>query len=155
MRYIPLFSVFPPFSRSFCSPRGWPGFASKRMSSSPSSRRSTPLPSPHKPELKPLEREAVTRILGSNPYVRVSLPRGGSPPSLEGGGGHDSLVAVLDRNGVALEVRPVEAGKTYKPTCAYTSFIALKGTFPRPWLKEGTQLYELRLGSCYPLTPGP
>ncbi len=67
---------------------------------------------------------------------------------------YDSLVAVLDRNGVVLEVGSVEAGKTYKPTHAYTSFIALKGTFPRPWLKEGTQLYELRLGACYPLTPG-
>jgi putative transposase len=33
-----------------------------------------------RPELKPLEREAVRRILGSNPYIRVSLPRGGSPP---------------------------------------------------------------------------
>ena len=33
-----------------------------------------------RPELTPLEREAVTRILGSNPYIRVSLPRGGSPP---------------------------------------------------------------------------
>jgi putative transposase len=33
-----------------------------------------------RPELKPLEREAITRILGSNPYIRVSLPRGGSPP---------------------------------------------------------------------------
>ncbi len=32
------------------------------------------------PELTPLEREAVTRILGSSPYIRVSLPRGGSPP---------------------------------------------------------------------------
>jgi len=33
-----------------------------------------------RPELKPLEREAITRILGSSPYIRVSLPRGGSPP---------------------------------------------------------------------------
>lgn len=65
---------------------------------------------------------------------------------------YDSLVAVLDRNGVVLEVRPVEAGKTYKPTHAYTSFVALKGTSSRPWLKEGVQLYELRLGACYPLT---
>jgi len=65
---------------------------------------------------------------------------------------YDSLVAVLDRNGVVLEVGSVEAGKTYKPAHAYTSFIALKGTSPRPWLKEGTQLYELRLGTCYPLT---
>ena len=32
-----------------------------------------------RPELTPLEREAVIRILGSNPYIRVSLPRGGSP----------------------------------------------------------------------------
>jgi hypothetical protein len=66
---------------------------------------------------------------------------------------YDSLVAVLDRNGVVLEIGSVEAGKTYRPTHAYTSFIALKGTFPRPWLKEGVQLYELRLGTCYPLTP--
>jgi hypothetical protein len=68
---------------------------------------------------------------------------------------YDSLVAVLDRNGVVLEVGPVEAEKTYKPTRAYTSFVALKGAFPRPWLKEGAQLYELRLGACYPLTPSP
>jgi putative transposase len=33
-----------------------------------------------RPELKPLEREAVTRILGSNPHIRVNFPRGGSPP---------------------------------------------------------------------------
>jgi putative transposase len=33
-----------------------------------------------RPELTPLEREAITRILGSSPYIRVSLPRGGSPP---------------------------------------------------------------------------
>jgi putative transposase len=33
-----------------------------------------------RPELKPLERESITRILGSSPYIRVSLPRGGSPP---------------------------------------------------------------------------
>jgi putative transposase len=33
-----------------------------------------------RPELKPLEREAIARTLGSNPYIRVSLPRGGSPP---------------------------------------------------------------------------
>jgi putative transposase len=32
------------------------------------------------PELTPLEREAITRILGSSPYIRVSLPGGGSPP---------------------------------------------------------------------------
>ena len=30
-------------------------------------------------ELKPLEREAVMRILGSNPYIRISFPEGGSP----------------------------------------------------------------------------
>jgi putative transposase len=33
-----------------------------------------------RPELTPLEREAITRILGSSPYIRVSLPGGGSPP---------------------------------------------------------------------------
>jgi putative transposase len=33
-----------------------------------------------RPELTPLEREAVTRILGFSPYIRVSLPGGGSPP---------------------------------------------------------------------------
>jgi putative transposase len=33
-----------------------------------------------RPELTPLEREAITRILGSSPYIRVSLPQGGSPP---------------------------------------------------------------------------
>jgi putative transposase len=33
-----------------------------------------------RPELTPLEREAITRILGSSPYIRVGLPRGGSPP---------------------------------------------------------------------------
>jgi putative transposase len=33
-----------------------------------------------RPELKPLEREAIMRILGSNPYIRVSFPEGGSPP---------------------------------------------------------------------------
>ncbi len=65
---------------------------------------------------------------------------------------YDSLVAVLDRNGVVLEVGSVEAGEIYRPTHAYMSFVALKGTSPRPWLKEGAQLYELRLGSCYPLT---
>jgi putative transposase len=37
-----------------------------------------------RPELTPLEREAVTRILGSSPYVRVSLPGGGSPPLWRG-----------------------------------------------------------------------
>jgi len=32
-------------------------------------------------ELKPLERETAARILGSNPYIRVShLGEGGSPP---------------------------------------------------------------------------
>jgi putative transposase len=31
-------------------------------------------------ELKPLEREAIMRILGSNPYIRISFPGGGSPP---------------------------------------------------------------------------
>jgi putative transposase len=31
-------------------------------------------------ELKPLEREAIMRILGSNPYIRISFPEGGSPP---------------------------------------------------------------------------
>jgi putative transposase len=36
------------------------------------------------PELTPLEREAVTRILGSSPYIRMSLPRGGSPPLWRG-----------------------------------------------------------------------
>ncbi len=36
------------------------------------------------PELTPLEREATTRILGSSPYIHVSLSRGGSPP-LRGG----------------------------------------------------------------------
>lgn len=30
-------------------------------------------------ELKPLEREAIIRILGSNPYIRISFPEGGSP----------------------------------------------------------------------------
>jgi hypothetical protein len=65
---------------------------------------------------------------------------------------YDSLVAVLDRNGVVLEVGSVEAGRTYRPSRAYVSFVALKGTSPRPWLKEGVQLYELRLGACYPLT---
>jgi putative transposase len=35
---------------------------------------------PDRPELTPLEREAITRILGSSPYIRVSLPGGGSPP---------------------------------------------------------------------------
>jgi putative transposase len=33
-----------------------------------------------RPELKPLEREAIMRILGSNPYIRISFPEGGSPP---------------------------------------------------------------------------
>jgi len=33
-----------------------------------------------RPELKPLEREAIMRILGSNPYIRISFPGGGSPP---------------------------------------------------------------------------
>jgi len=28
-----------------------------------------------RPELKPPEREAAARILGSNPYIRVSFPR--------------------------------------------------------------------------------
>jgi putative transposase len=32
-----------------------------------------------RPELKPLEREAIMRILGSNPYIRISFPEGGSP----------------------------------------------------------------------------
>jgi len=68
---------------------------------------------------------------------------------------YDSLVAVLDRNGVVLEVGVAEAGKTYRPAHAYVSFVALKGTSPRPWLKEGVQLYELRLGACYPLALGP
>jgi hypothetical protein len=65
---------------------------------------------------------------------------------------YDSLVAVLDRNGVVLEVGSVEAGRAYRPNHAYVSFIALKGTSPRLWLEEGVQLYELRLGACYPLT---
>jgi putative transposase len=33
-----------------------------------------------RPELTPLEREAIARTLGSSPYIRVSLPQGGSPP---------------------------------------------------------------------------
>jgi len=33
-----------------------------------------------RPELKPLEREAITRILGSNPYIHIRFPEGGSPP---------------------------------------------------------------------------
>jgi putative transposase len=33
-----------------------------------------------RPELKPLEREAIMRILGSNPNIRISFPEGGSPP---------------------------------------------------------------------------
>jgi putative transposase len=42
-----------------------------------------------RPELKPLEREAAARILGSNPYIRVSFPQRGSPPSqARVGGGH-------------------------------------------------------------------
>jgi putative transposase len=32
-----------------------------------------------RPELKPPEREAIMRILGSNPYIRISFPGGGSP----------------------------------------------------------------------------
>lgn len=28
-----------------------------------------------RPELKPLEREAAARVLGSNPYICVSFPR--------------------------------------------------------------------------------
>ncbi|WP_033399357.1 zinc ribbon domain-containing protein, partial [Thermus islandicus] len=33
-----------------------------------------------RPELKPLEREAAMRVLGSHPYIRVSFPQWGSLP---------------------------------------------------------------------------
>jgi putative transposase len=45
-------------------------------------------------ELKPLEREAAARILGSNPYIRVSFPqRKGKPTLSRVGGGHENSEA--------------------------------------------------------------
>src|SRR5690606_10115889 len=54
-----------------------------------------------RPELKPPEKKAAARILGSNPYIRVSfLQRKGKPALSRVGGGHrDVSRRWLDRHG--------------------------------------------------------
>ena len=69
------------------------------------------------PELTPLEREALRRILGSNPYVRVSSIKEKAPLFRGGGGVHSERLSKPYTQGINARASTSSRSATGQPLC--------------------------------------